>query len=180
MCQLPQAEIQECDLCWVSKATRKKMQLCDLCQVCKACTLPKGDLHEALDKTGPIRSPWHQRESYDSGVMFVSAPRLHVTWLVGWTAELVQHSGYDGHAHTLRTQFNYWHPAAPYDWWQTIEDCGPLIHFLWLLSNWQRTQNGSQIPAKISLINSRVLHEVNAADKAMSAISSVSHHFENQ
>jgi hypothetical protein len=35
---------------------------------------------------------------------------------------------YDGQAHTLRTQFNYWHPAAPYDWWQTIEDCGPLIH----------------------------------------------------
>jgi hypothetical protein len=71
-----------------------------------------------------------KRESYDSGVVFVSDPRLHFAWLVGWTAELVQHSGYDGHAHTLRTQFNYWHPAAPYDWLQTIEDCGPLIHLI--------------------------------------------------
>lgn len=71
-----------------------------------------------------------KRESYDSGVVFVSDPRLHFAWLVGWTAELVQHSGYNGHAHTLRTQFNYWHPAAPYDWLQTIEDCGPLIHLI--------------------------------------------------
>jgi hypothetical protein len=121
-----------------------------------------------------------KRECYDSGVVFVSDPRLHFTWLVGWTAELVQHSGYDGHAHTSKNPVQ---PLASCCSLWLVADNRKLWtfdSFLWLLSNWQRTQNGSQVPAKISLIKSRILHEVNAADKAMSAITSVSHHFENQ
>jgi hypothetical protein len=120
-----------------------------------------------------------KRESYDSGVVFVwSKIALHMAgglnsrigaaqWL-WWTW-----THFKNPVQLLASCCSLWLVADNRRLW-TFDS------FLWLLSNWQRTQNGSQVPAKISLINSHVLYEVNAADKAMSAITSVTHHFENQ